>query len=158
MEKQYGVTNQNVIANEFDFHIEEFRILGYTVIENFFSENELQLLRNELDRVYNIQEEIFTKEKLSSINEEYLARALLYYSEEYLKLASNPKMMKYVEKILGKYFILHLQNGIINMPKEEHHQSSWHRDLPYQNWVSSESLGCNMFCCLDTFNEETGAT
>jgi hypothetical protein len=48
--------------------------------------------------------------------------------------------------------VLHLQNGIINMPNEEHHQSSWHRDLPYQNWTSSEPLACNVFYCLDNFN------
>jgi ectoine hydroxylase-related dioxygenase (phytanoyl-CoA dioxygenase family) len=67
-------------------------------------------------------------------------------------------MMAYVEKILVSYFILHLQNGIINMPNEEHHQSSWHRDLPYQNWTSSEPLACNVYCCIDDFNSETGGT
>jgi ectoine hydroxylase-related dioxygenase (phytanoyl-CoA dioxygenase family) len=51
-----------------------------------------------------------------------------------------------------------LQNGIINMPGEEHHQSSWHRDFPYQNWVSTEAIGCNVFYCLDDFSEETGGT
>ena len=55
-------------------------------------------------------------------------------------------------------FVLHLQNGIINMPNLEHHQGSWHRDLPYQNWTSSEPLACNLYYCLDDFNAQTGAT
>ena len=44
------------------------------------------------------------------------------------------------------------------MPNEEHHQSSWHRDLPYQNWTSSDPLACNVFICIDDFNKETGGT
>lgn len=158
MDKQYGIIDQNVITDEMDFHVEEFRNSGYTVIENVLNETELAELRAELDRIYAQQEAAFTKEKLSAINETFLARALLGYSESYLKLASRPDMLKYIEKALGQYFILGLQNGIINMPNEEHHQSSWHRDLPYQNWTSSESMACNLFYCLDPFNEETGAT
>ena len=33
-----------------------------------------------------------------------------------------------------------------------------HRDLPYQNWTSSEPLACNLYYCLDEFNSQTGAT
>ena len=162
--KSYGIREIRTSAKSIEeFHLEEFYNLGYTIIENVLDENVLDEnvlveLRKELDRVYSIQELEFGKLNLQKINEENLARIPLAYSESFLNLAARKSMMKYVEQILGSYFVLHLQNGIINMPNEEHHQSSWHRDLPYQNWTSSEPLACNVFYCLDPFNSENGAT
>lgn len=158
MLKSYGINKSVNFSDEMEYHLEEFYQLGYTVIEDVLSEQELDILRKDLHRTYEAQEQSFGKENLKLINEENLARSLLCYSDAYLNLARNEKMMTYVKRILGNYFLLHLQNGIINMPNEEHHQSSWHRDLPYQNWVASEPIGCNVFYCLDTFNEETGST
>ena len=60
--------------------------------------------------------------------------------------------------MLGENFQLHLQNAIINKPNREHHQSSWHRDLPYQDWVISKPLAFNAFYCLTDFTEENGST
>lgn len=158
MIKSYGATRVSQAKSQIEYNLEEFQNLGYTILENVLSPDEVSLLKNELDRVYSIQEQEFGKENLRSINEEFLARALLVYSEPFLELARKPEILQYISAVLGNYFILHLQNGIINMPKEEHHQSSWHRDLPYQNWVSSESIGFNVFYCLDAFTEYNGGT
>lgn len=156
--KSYGINKSISITTKEEFHLEEFYHLGYTIIENVISEADLFSLRTELDNIYKIQEKDIGKENLKLINEENLVRIPLAYSELFVKLASRKEMMAYVEKILGNFFILHLQNGIINMPNEEHHQSSWHRDLPYQNWTSSDPLACNVYICIDDFNKETGGT
>lgn len=156
--KSYGINKSVVVSSKKELHLEEFYNLGYTVIENVINQPELTELRAELDRVYALQENEFGKENLKLINEENLARIPLAYSEMYAKLAARKDLISYVENILGNFFVLHLQNGIINMPNQEHHQSSWHRDLPYQNWTSSEPLACNLYYCLDEFNNETGAT
>jgi ectoine hydroxylase-related dioxygenase (phytanoyl-CoA dioxygenase family) len=156
--KSYGIINNSNIYTSEDLQLEEFYNLGYTVIEGALNSYQIQLLSDELDKVYEIQEKEFGIEKLNSINELHLARFPLAYSEEFVKLASKKELINYVEKILGNYFVLHLQNGIINMPNQEHHQSSWHRDLPYQNWTSNKPLACNVYYCLDDFNNKTGAT
>ena len=156
--KSYGINKSVIITTEEELKLEEFYNLGFTIIENVMTKTELIELRKELDNVYAIQEKEFGKQNLKLINEENLARIPLAYSELYAQLASKKEMVQYVEKILGNFYVLHLQNGIINMPGEEHHQSSWHRDLPYQNWTSSEPLACNVYYCLDDFNNETGAT
>jgi ectoine hydroxylase-related dioxygenase (phytanoyl-CoA dioxygenase family) len=158
MLKSYGINKSAVISDEMDYHLEEFRHLGYTILENVIPDDSLEILRNELQRVYKEQEQTFGQENILKINEKNMARAPLCYSDAYLELATNEIIINYVKKVLGNYFILHLQNGIINMPNEEHHQSSWHRDLPYQNWVASEPIGCNAFFCLDEFSPATGAT
>ena len=158
MIKSYGINKSVVVKTREELHLEEFYNLGYTVIEEAVSSSELIELRSELDKVYKIQEDDFGKENLRLIHEENLARIPLAYSETYARLASRKELMPYIEKILGNFFVLHLQNGIINMPNEEHHQSFWHRDLPYQNWTSSEPLACNLFYCVDDFSAETGGT
>lgn len=154
----YGINKSVTNTTEMDYHLEEFYTLGYTIVENVLTTDELTLLRSELHRAYEVQEAEFGKENMDLINDKNNVRAPLCYSEAYVALAKHPKMLEYVKKILGNYFLLHLQNGVVNMPNEAHHQSSWHRDFPYQNWVASEPIGCNIFYCLDDFNEETGGT
>ncbi len=156
--KSYGITKSVNLQTKEELHLEEFYNLGYTIIEAALTSEELIELRSELDRVYMLQEEALGLDNLVKIKEKNMARIPLAYSELYVKLASRKSMLNYVEKILDNFFVLHLQNGIINKPNEEHHQSSWHRNLPYQNWTSSEPLACNVFYCLDDFNSETGGT
>jgi ectoine hydroxylase-related dioxygenase (phytanoyl-CoA dioxygenase family) len=156
--KSYGVNLKTTVNSIEDAHIEEFQILGFTKIPDVLDSEKLEFLRIELDIIYSEQENLLGKDFLKKINEAYLARALAAYSNLFVELACHRPMVDLVSRILGDYFILHLQNGIINMPSEEHHQSSWHRDLPYQNWTSSESMGCNIFYCLDDFTTETGGT
>jgi ectoine hydroxylase-related dioxygenase (phytanoyl-CoA dioxygenase family) len=82
----------------------------------------------------------------------------LKYDDYFIQIATNDVVLKIVEKILGSFYILNLQNAIINRPNEEHHQCSWHRDLPYQNFTISNPISLNALFCIDEFSEETGAT
>jgi ectoine hydroxylase-related dioxygenase (phytanoyl-CoA dioxygenase family) len=155
----YGVTQQRDIQNESDRMAEEVQLQGYSVCTNVLSEAELALCREKLDAVYALQEQEFGREHLAAINELNVARALCVYDEFFLRtLAANPKVLAFAARMLGSYFVLHLQNGIINRPGEAHHQSSWHRDLPYQNFVSSKPLSLNALFCIDPYTIETGCT
>ena len=60
--------------------------------------------------------------------------------------------------MIGSYCLLHLQNAIVNQPGRAHHQSAWHRDLPYLDRTSSAPLAVSALFCIDEFTEETGAT
>ena len=59
--------------------------------------------------------------------------------------------------IRGK-FILNQQNGSINPPQESYNQGAWHRDLPYQHFVSTKPLAINALFCIDDFTFQNGAT
>lgn len=49
--------------------------------------------------------------------------------------------------------------GLVNPGQgEKYSQGAYHRDLPYQHFVSSRPLGVNALFCLDDFTEENGAT
>jgi ectoine hydroxylase-related dioxygenase (phytanoyl-CoA dioxygenase family) len=100
----------------------------------------------------------FGEDKLKEINELNLVRCPLAYNDFFLKLCTKPAIIDLIKHLLGNYFIINQQNGIVNFPNEEHHQSSWHRDLPYQNYVISQPIAVACLLCIDDFNESTGST
>jgi ectoine hydroxylase-related dioxygenase (phytanoyl-CoA dioxygenase family) len=158
MEKSYGVNQQTKLNNWIDSHIEELQINGFSILNDVLTDIELKNCRLKLDSIYEIQKKDFGEENLKKINEENTVRCPLVYDEFFLDIATNTYILQIVEKIIGDYFILHLQNGIINKPKQEHHQSSWHRDLPYQNFVISKPLAIGALFCIDDFTNDSGAT
>jgi ectoine hydroxylase-related dioxygenase (phytanoyl-CoA dioxygenase family) len=157
-EKSYGVNKQAIVKDFRDFQREELQINGFCLLENLLSENELLKCRTKLDEIYKQQENEFGATELGNINEENIVRCPLKYDEFFLSLATNERILEVVRDVVGDYFILHLQNGIINKPNEEHHQSSWHRDLPYQNFVISKPLALGALYCIDDFTVESGGT
>ncbi|SHN09862.1 phytanoyl-CoA dioxygenase family protein [Polaribacter sp. KT 15] len=158
MEKSYGVNNQTQINNEIDSYLEELKINGFSVISNVLTDKELNNSREKLDEVYEIQKNKIGEEHLLLINEKNTVRCPLIYDDFFLTIARKEIVLNIIEKILGSYFILHLQNGIINKPNREHHQSSWHRDLPYQNFVITNPLAVSALYCIDDFTKESGST
>ncbi|MCS7085678.1 MAG: phytanoyl-CoA dioxygenase family protein, partial [Bacteroidia bacterium] len=132
--------------------------MGYTVLNEILDESFLAEARRRLDRVYDLQKSSFGEGNLDKINEKNMARAPLVYDDWFLDIATNETVINLVREFLGEYFILHLQNGIINTPDEVHHQTSWHRDLPYQNFVISQPIAISALFCIDEFNEQTGGT
>lgn len=157
-EKSYGIGEKTTISDATDRHAEEVALQGYSIIPGLLDDEEQQQWRNKIDVVYEIQESEFGKNNLGKINELDMCRAPLLYDRKFIDLASHPIVMQLMRKILGEWFILNLQNGIINRPENSHHQASWHRDLPYQNWVTSKPLAINALFALDPFSVETGGT
>ena len=142
-----------------DLLVEEIRRVGYTVIESGFSADELQLIREKIDLVYERQlAEIGGESHLHRINDGNLARCLVGYDDYFLRLAAHPRLVAICTKLLGEHYILMSQNAIINRPTGEHYQVTWHRDLNYQHFVSSRPLAVSALYCIDDFNAETGAT
>jgi len=156
--KFYGNLKQNTLSHEADAYVEEIKLKGFAVIEKFLGENELSVIREKIDAVYQIQEEELSRDYLSELNELNIARALLVYDDYFLNLIIRDKVLEILKKILGDYFILHTQNSIINLPNLEHHQNAWHREFPYQNWVISQPIAINVYYCIDRFSSDTGAT
>lgn len=157
-ENFYGKLNQVECNSDIDLYIEEIRNDGFVIIENVLSEDELKNYRKKIDEVYQLQENELGLEKLTSIKEKNMCRMPLKYDDYFINIATNKTVLEVAKRFLGDFFILNLQNAIINTPNEEHHQSSWHRDLPYQNYVISNPLSINALFCIDDFTVETGGT
>jgi ectoine hydroxylase-related dioxygenase (phytanoyl-CoA dioxygenase family) len=157
-DRSYGRFEQTRTDDEVGRYAEEISVRGFTTIPNVFSSEELAEWRKKIDLVYAEQEAAYGRDALIAIQELDVARAPLLYDMSFIKLATQPLILSVVKKFLGDFFILNLQNAIINRPNETHHQSSWHRDLPYQNWVISRPLAINALLAIDEFSEMTGGT
>jgi len=157
--KFYGLTSEIKHSNDFLCdEKEELCINGYVIIENVFSNEELDNASNKLDLIHDLQVKSFGEENLKAINEQNLVRSPLVYDDFFLTLVRKETIAHILEYSLGNYYVINQQNGIINMPNEEHHQSSWHRDLPYQNYVVSKPIAISVMICIDDFTQEMGST
>jgi ectoine hydroxylase-related dioxygenase (phytanoyl-CoA dioxygenase family) len=155
----YGVCRVTAADTEIDILVEEVLRCGYAVADSGFSDEEISRYRLELDEVYAIQQqEVGGEENLERINDANVTRCLLAYDETFLSMATHSLVLKVSERILGSSFVLLMQNGVINPPQQKHFQVSWHRDLNYQHWVSSQPLALSALFCLDPFSEATGGT
>jgi ectoine hydroxylase-related dioxygenase (phytanoyl-CoA dioxygenase family) len=156
----YGVIPQRVLASELDRPLEELAIRGFTVVENVVAGDELAALRTKLDRVYQMQRVETTAAgfDLKDIQEENQVRAPLCYDDHFLDIARHPTVIELVKRVLGNYFLIHLQIGIVNVPDTENRQAVWHRDLLYQDFVISKPLAVSVMLCIDDFRTETGGT
>jgi len=156
--KEYGVNQRTQISNELSGILEELKIQGYAVIENVVDQEFLEEARLRLDLINTAQESSFGREKLIEIQELDLVRCPLAYDEFFLKVIAHPRILEIANALIGGMQIVHLQNGIINRPREAHHQSSWHRDLPYQDFRINRPLAMGALWCIDPFDSSTGAT
>jgi ectoine hydroxylase-related dioxygenase (phytanoyl-CoA dioxygenase family) len=154
----YGSFEQTRINDDAGRHAEEIAVRGFTIIPDLLSPAGLTSWRQKIDDLYNRQESEFGRQALMSIQELDVCRAPLLYDWDFVGMAAHPRVLAVVQRFLGDWFILNLQNAVINRPGTIHHQSSWHRDLPYHNAVSSRPLGINAMLIFDEFSFETGGT
>ena len=158
-QNSYGMIKfQQVGHQTIQKHVDHLLKDGFSIEEKYFDVELIEELKKKLDHVYDIQEKALSKEELAKINELDMCRAPLLYDPIFLELATTPFLISVAENAIQNKVILHLQNGIINHPNKQHHQQSWHRDLPYQNFVSSKPLSISALVTLDPFLEQTGAT
>jgi len=145
--------------NETDSRAEEISRNGYTLLTDAVGETTLKSIRNKIDVLYEKQlEEIGGEKNLREIFDWDSVKHLVAYDEIFLDLARNNDVLSVVKKFLGDYFILNLQNGIINRPDVYNPASLWHRDLFYQHYRSSRPLALSALLCVDDFTSETGGT
>lgn len=155
----YGILFQDKNVSELDEVAEQVRRIGYAILESGYSANELSHISDAFDLTRANYIRSLGEERLRGANELQMIRAPLTHGDPvFIKLATNKNLLKVLSKLILGKFILNQQNGIINPPREPYSQGSWHRDLPYQNFVSSSPLAVNALFCVDDFTPENGAT
>lgn len=157
----YGVKERTPEADDLlGPTVESLRLLGYAVIDGGYSQAELSVLSNAFDAAYQAQlADHGGSDALKPIDEHNTIRAPLAINSVFLELAGNPRILNVCSTLLGDRFILNQQNGIMNPPNSApYNQGAYHRDLPYQHFVTSRPLALNALFCLDIFTVENGAT
>jgi ectoine hydroxylase-related dioxygenase (phytanoyl-CoA dioxygenase family) len=140
--------------------LEELTRNGFTRLLDALSPSLVEGLRAALDRVLAEQTTRFGGEAaLAAIGDAGQARALLEEDDIFLEIPRAPMLDAVVETILGSAALVMQQNGIVIPPgSAEHHQQSWHRDLPYQSWVATKPIALGALAVLDDFDAVSGAT
>lgn len=155
----YGVLHQDRFESWQDEVAEQVRRLGYAILDSGYTQAKLREISNAFDRARDWYVNTWGEARLRSLNEFHTIRALLTYGgAPFLQLAMNPGLIAVIQKLIVGKFILNQQNGVINPPGETYNQGAWHRDLPYQHYVSSSPLAVNALFCVDDFTLENGST
>ena len=152
----YGIIERRKIIDEIDVHLEEIDRLGFTMIPDAFDADFIAELRASIDHWY--AEQAIQGDAGDLGAESDLLRCPLAYDDAFLRVATQPSLLELARRALGEPFVLLQQNAIINRPDRAQHQSRWHRDLPYQHFVSSRRIAINALLCVDDFTFETGGT
>jgi ectoine hydroxylase-related dioxygenase (phytanoyl-CoA dioxygenase family) len=158
--ERYGVHLQTPEGDSSDRAVEMLRLLGYAVIDSGYSSEELEQFAAAFERAKALlYERNGGRDELERIDEQNTIRVPMALEPSFLKLACNDAVLAVCRRLIGDYIVLTQQNGIINPPSGQHYnQGAYHRDLPFQHFVSSRPLAINALFCLDEFTAANGAT
>lgn len=158
-DESYGVLIQDNFVSQLDEVAEQVRRIGYAILDSGYTADELAQLSDSFNRARTDYVQKYGESRLRSVNEFHTVRALLTHGgSEFVRLATNQNLLSVLCKLIVGKFILNQQNGVINPPGETYNQGKWHRDLPYQHYVSSTPLAVNALFCIDDFTLENGST
>ena len=155
----YGIREREQDGDALAFHVERIRAIGYSVLDSGISRQDIDHLSASLDAILERQVQEFGGiDQLVRIGDAHTARCPLVYDDSFVELVRHPLLLRLCRRLLGEYVQLMQQNGVVNPPGENHPQGAYHRDLPYQHFVSSRPLALSALFCIDPFRVETGAT
>jgi ectoine hydroxylase-related dioxygenase (phytanoyl-CoA dioxygenase family) len=159
--RTFGVREQAGIKTDQDQFAEEIQLTGYTIVPGAFGDADLAAARNKMAEIYEKQTaEIGGMDNLVQIGDQFTIMCPIAYDEFFLRFVTSPIITSVIEKLLGEYYCLMLNNGILNVPGAGDKQTPgrWHRDLGYQHFVSSRPLAVTALVCIDDFTENNGGT
>jgi ectoine hydroxylase-related dioxygenase (phytanoyl-CoA dioxygenase family) len=158
--ERYGVHEQTPEGDSSDHAVETIRLLGYAVIDSGYNSEELEQFAAAFERAKAVlYERNGGRDALERIDEQNTIRVPMAIDPLFLKVACNDAVLAICRRLIGDYIVLNQQNGIVNPPSgRRYNQGSFHRDLPFQHFVSSRPLAINALFCLDEFTASNGAT
>lgn len=155
----YGITEQASASSDAAMHAEQIRLVGFTILRDVFTSAEALDLGARIDALLARQsDEAGGIERLAEIGDQETVRCCLAYDDAFVRLAAAPRVIEVCRHLLGEYFVLMQQNGVVNPPARTHTQRAYHRDLPYQHFVSSRPMAISALFCADAFTEDNGGT
>ena len=157
--ESYGILVQDNHGSEFDEIAEQVRRLGYAILDSGYSAEELKQISEAFNLTRTNYIQAYGEAHLRSAREFHTIRAPLTHGDPvFVRLATNTNLLSVLDKLIHGKFILNQQNGGINPPGETYNQGAWHRDLPYQHYISNSPLAVNALFCVDDFTLENGST
>lgn len=155
----YGVIEKNECIDEIDFVVESLQINGFATLESGYNKDFLAMLKTASEVYAQNYNEKYGSERVLKIGDSNTYRSPAISANIFIEVAQNPKVLTLCQRILKSGFYLNQQNLVINPPQGgKYSQLRFHRDLPYQHYVSSRPLAINTLLAVDDFTIENGAT
>ena len=145
-------------AKEKTQHAASIQELGFAVIDSGLVESEMSSILqsfNELREEYLLK---YGAATLTALGEKDIMRMPLIHKDDFLRLIFNKNLISLVDELIEGTFILNQQNALLNQAQGSYSQASWHRDLPYQHFVTTKPIAVSCLYCLDDFTSNNGAT
>lgn len=157
--RRYGVKEQTPSGDDLSRAVESLALVGYAIIDSGYSEDERRVIEERFELIKRASEDRYGRAALEAIDEHNTIRAPLSFDDVFMRLAMNERILELCNRVLsmGNY-ILNQQNGVINPPQARYNQGAYHRDLPYQHFVTSRPIAINALYCIDTFTRANGCT
>ena len=158
-EASYGVTQQDFFESTAQEIAEQVKRLGYAILDSGYTSQELEKISADFETTRKNYIQTYGKDYLRNLDEINTIRSpVTHGSSSFLTLVMNPHLLEVISLLIVGKFILNQQNGVINPPQNKYNQGYWHRDLPYQHYVSSSPLAVNALFCIDDFTLDNGST
>ncbi len=156
---RYGVSEQTTVTTAIDVAVETIALRGYAVVDGGYAAQEVEAFAGGFDRAYRAMEDRYGRASLEALDEQHVVRLPLLYERRFVQLVTNPTVLAICRRLLGDYIVLNQQNGVVNPAGgARYSQTRYHRDLPYQHFVSSRPLAMSALYCVDAFTLDNGAT
>jgi ectoine hydroxylase-related dioxygenase (phytanoyl-CoA dioxygenase family) len=145
------------LRSQLEYELEQLARTGYFLVENVFSDSELSAIRGKIDAIWAHQVAKYGEEHLKAIGDWGIVREMMGADPYFFDLIVRPEILERVAATVGETAILHLQNGIVLHPGQQHNQARFHKDFP-KDFLSTKILSFNAFIVVDDFTEKTGGT
>ena len=156
---RYGVLRQTTVADDLAAAAESIGTLGFAVLDAGFTPKQIDELSFRFDQVHSKSLATYGADRLRALDEHNTIRCPLSLDPVFLSLAMNPRILALAKLLMQTGVTLNQQNGIINPGSgATYNQAYYHRDLPYQHFVSSRPIAINALYCVDDFTLDNGST
>ncbi|WP_395450914.1 phytanoyl-CoA dioxygenase family protein [Aminobacter sp. UC22_36] len=156
---RYGIREQIQSETALDTASESLRLLGYAIVDGGYDAGQLARFSDAFDGALAKLYAKYGLEALAAMDEQNTIRILMQMDPLFLELAMNANVLEICKRLIGGTIVLNQQNGVVNPPLgARYNQGAYHRDLPYQHFVSTRPLAINALFCLDQFTTDNGAT
>lgn len=159
MYDSYGVLHRESSDTSVTRAVEEIKLVGYSTIDSGYTKDEIETLKFVCAETALDYKTKYMGYNLESTGEANNHRAPLLQNDIFLEIASNKNVLSVISNLIIGSFFLNQQNLVVNPPSSKNYnQLKFHRDLPYQHYVSTRPLAINALLAVDDFTIQNGAT
>jgi len=141
---------QRQVTSEPERIVEELEIRGFSLAASGLTASEIDSIRKSSGVL------LATKPDAQQPD---IVRAPCLFDKAFLDIALHPLMREVIGRMILGRIVLNQQNLVRNPAAgRTYSQARFHRDLPYQHFVSSRPLAINVLLAIDEFTSENGGT